>query len=142
MRIEIAGDLGGMEFLAVGQGHAANRIGCHQYFDHLSFGADVDAEIFGGARQSAGESAHAAAHVTPNALFAVGFAHDVVKQHIRGARHRRRRESANNGIGGNRGLELLRFEPTVEDGPRRPGENFHGFRHARTKLLEGPRQVQ
>ena len=74
------------------------------------------------------DAAHAAADVAPHAADAVALAHDVVEQHVGRARHRRRGERPDDGVGGQRRLQLLRLEPAVEDRPRRAGEDFDGRR--------------
>ena len=70
------------------------------------------------------DPAHAAAHVAPDAADAVALAHHVVEQHVGRARHRRGRHRADDRVGRQRHLELLRLEPAVEDRRGRPGQDL------------------
>ena len=46
---------------------------------------------------------------------------------------------ADDGVGGQRGLELVRLEPAIEDGPRRRGEDLHGARAVGAEPAEAER---
>ena len=48
--------------------------------------ADFDAQIVAGLFEGSRETSHAALDVAPDAARAAGFAHDVMQEHIRGAR--------------------------------------------------------
>src|SRR5581483_11054458 len=85
---------------------------------------------------------HPAPHVPPHPPHPVALAHDVVKQHIRRSRHRRRRHGADDRVGGEGDLELLRLEPAVEDRPRGPREDLERPGPVGTQLEEAPPELR
>ena len=122
--VGVAGHDGRVELVAVGQRHADGLAVAHEDSGNFGVAADLGTEVAGGRRQRLCETAHAAAHVRPHASRAAALAHDVVEEHVRGARHRGARHCADDRVGGQRPLQLLRLEPAVEDRARRAGEDL------------------
>ena len=89
IRVGVAGHDRGAELVAADQSDAGDPPVAHEDARHLGLAADVDAEVARGTGERLREPAHAAAHVAHTPRVAVGFAHDVVEQHVGGARHRR-----------------------------------------------------
>ena len=98
----------------------------------------VDAEAAGGRGDGLRERPHPALHVAPDAAGAVALAHHVVEEHVGRAGSRGRGHGADDGVGGERGLHLVRLEPAVEDGSRRRGQDLHGSRAVAAELEEAP----
>ena len=88
------------------------------------------------------DAAHAAAHVAPHPSHAVALAHDVVKQHVRRARHGRRGHRADDRVGCERDLQLLGLEPAVEDGPRGAGQDLERARAVTPEPEEAPAEAR
>ena len=109
------------------QRHAGGSAVAHEDACHFGVAADVRAEVAGGRRQRLCEPAHAAAHIRPDASRAAGLTHDVVEEHVGGARHRGTCHRADDRVGRQRPLQLLRLEPAIEDRPRGTGEDLHRF---------------
>ncbi len=105
--------------------HAGGSAVAYEDAGHLGVAADVGTEVAGGRRQRLREPAHAAAHIRPNASCAAGLTHDVVEEHVGGARHRGTRHRADDRVGRQRPFQLLRLEPAVEDRARGTGEDLH-----------------
>src|SRR5262249_41248564 len=61
VRIDAAGDLGGLEFFATRQGDAGCRAVAHENLGDLGIAADVDAHVFGCGGERLRDAAHAAA---------------------------------------------------------------------------------
>ena len=81
---------------------------------------------------------HAAADVAPNAAHAVALAHDVMEKNVGGAWHGRSRERADDGVGGNSGLNFFGLEPAVENGVGSAREDFDGLLGVGSELAEIP----
>ena len=110
---------------AIGQRHADRPAALDEYPGDRRIALDLGALFLRRRGDRVGEPAHAAADVAPHPADAVTLAHDVVEQHIRCAGIEGVGEGADNGVGGDGGrLELLRFEPAIQDRAGRPGENF------------------
>src|SRR5487761_365667 len=90
--VGVTRDRSGRILVAVGKRYAANSAAGNDNLRNLGFGFDFDSEIGRRSRQRLRESAHPAAHVSPNAPLAVGLAHNVMKEDVSRARHRRRSE--------------------------------------------------
>ncbi len=125
MGIGVAGDDGRVVLVAAGQRHARGSAVAHEDARHLGVAADVGTEVAGGRRQRLREPAHPAAHVPPHAPLAGALAHHVVEEHVGGARHRGTCHRADDGVGCQRPLQLLRLEPAIEDRSRGTGEDLH-----------------
>ena len=123
--VGVAGHDGRVELVAVGERHADGFAVAHEDPRDLGLAADLGPEVAGSRRQRLREPAHAATHVRPDASRAAGLAHDVVEEHVRGARHRGARHCADDRVGGQGPLQLLRLEPAVEDRARRAGEDLN-----------------
>ena len=65
-----------------------------------------------------------------------GAAHDVVEEHVRGPGRRGGGHRPDDGVGCERGLELVRLQPAVEDGAGRAGPGSRG-RAARPSRAAG-----
>ena len=77
-------------------------------------GMNRDAHRTARTRDALGQRAHPAAHVAPDAAYAVAFSHHVVEQDVGRSRQGRRRVRADHGVGGQGDFELLAFEPFVQ----------------------------
>src|SRR5262249_11547741 len=97
--------------------------------------------LAGGSGKSVTDLPHAASDVAPDPSDAVALSHDVVEEHVGGPGHRRRGHGSDDGIGGEGGLELVGFEPAVEQSPRRARENLDGMHAVPTQLEEAETEL-
>ena len=88
---------------------------------HFCIGSDFDPRRFRRARHRVRQCTHAAFNVTPHASRAAGGTHDVVQQDIRSARCGHGLEVADDRVGAQGGLELIRFEPAIQNRHRVAG---------------------
>ncbi len=126
--IGIAGHHGSAALLAARQRHAGDAAVPREDARYLGLAADLDAEVPRGAAERLAEATHAAPNVAPDAALAVGLAHDVMEEHVAGPGRRGARHGADDRVGGQRRLQLGRFEPAVEDGAGRTREELDGLR--------------
>ena len=104
--------------------------GAIQAVDGRNFriGFQLHAKLLGTGSHGLGDRAHAAAHIAPDTTRAAGTAHHVVQQHIAGPRRRGRQISTDDRVGGQGGAQDGRFEPALQNRPRRAEQQFHGGR--------------
>ncbi len=115
---------GRVDLGAILQGHTPHRPVLHQDPDHLGIGLDLRTLLPRGAGDRIADASHATAHVAPHAADPVALAHHVMEQDVGRPRHRGRRHRADDRVGRERHLELLRLEPAVENRSRRPGQDL------------------
>src|SRR5262249_1932453 len=99
--------------------------------------------LAGGSGERGTDPPHAAPDLAPDPPDAVALSHDVVEEHVGGPGYRRRGHGSDDGIGGEGGLELVGFEPAVEQSPRRAREDLDGMHAVPAQLEEAetePRQ--
>ena len=135
-RVRVARHDGGREFGSPGEGHPGDPALRHPDTGHFRAAANLYAQAPGGRGQGLRQPSHAASHVAPHAALSVRLAHDVVEQHVRRAGHGRARHGPDDGVRGERGLQLLGLEPAIENGARRSREDFHRLRGRPPQALE------
>ncbi len=122
--------------------HDTNRATVlHQHLRNFGVHSNLRALRLGGTGDRVADPTHPAAHVAPHAAHAVALTHDMVKEHVRGAGHRRRGHRADYGIGRERDLEILRLEPAIENRTRGASENLDRGRALGSHLLELPGEL-
>ena len=137
LRACVGRDLPGLNDFAALQANAVSVAAViDQDLCHVRVASNLHAHGHGGAGHRLGECAHAAAHVAPYPARTTCHAHDVMQQHVTGARSAGRCESADDSIGGKRPLELRRFKPAIQHRRGGAGENFNGFGQVFAQFLE------
>ena len=128
MRVGARRDHRGFDGRAVRQQDAARPALGRDDPAHFRFAADVHAEPRADRLQRVGQPAHAAPHVAPYAARPAGAPHGMVQQDAGGAGCGRRRERADDGVGGEGRAQRLGLEPALQDRPRRTGQQLDGGR--------------
>src|SRR5262245_54443705 len=141
MRIDARGYAGGVQLGSVFQHDSRGRTVARENAGHGRVGPNLGSLLARCGCDRVAYAPHPAPHVTPDSPGTVAFAHDMMKQDVSGAGHRWRSERPDDGIRGQRDLELFRLEPPIQNGTSGAGQDLDGPHRVLAQLGESEAQL-